>query len=76
MHAGLIAVTREVLTRQVAPRFFVDSIDLQEATDLLYARYRYDLGIDYTEDPPPPLCEADLAWERARAAAWREARDT
>ena len=37
------------------------ALDLQEAIDLLYARHRYDIGIDYDEDPPPPLSENDLA---------------
>ena len=36
----------------------------------------YDTGIDYAEDAPLPLGEADAVWVSERAAAWRRARGT
>jgi hypothetical protein len=41
------------------PPFEDVPLDLQEAVELVYERYRYDAGIDYAEDAPPPLGEAD-----------------
>jgi hypothetical protein len=56
------------------PPFEDVPLDLQEAVELVYERYRYDAGIDYAEDVPPPLGEADAAWVGERVAAWRRAR--
>lgn len=57
------------------PPFDDVPLDLQEALELVYDRYRYDAAIDYAGDPPPPpLREEDAAWARERLAAWREAR--
>jgi hypothetical protein len=56
------------------PPFEDVPLDLQEAVELVYERYRYDAGIDYAEDAPPPLDEADAAWVGERVAAWRRAR--
>jgi Protein of unknown function (DUF4058) len=48
-------------------------LDLQEAVDTVYERYRYDTGIDYADDPPPPsLHHAIIGWARDRVAPWRE----
>jgi hypothetical protein len=58
----------------VRPPFEDVPLDLQEAVELVYTRYRYDAGIDYAEDAPPPLCEADAVWVGERVAAWRRAR--
>ena len=56
------------------PPFEDAPLDLQEAVELVYDRYRYDTGIDYAETPPPPpLSEADAAWLNERIAAWRQA---
>lgn len=50
-------------------------LDLQEVVETVYDRYRYDAGIDYTQDPPlPALRAADAAWARERIAAWQQAR--
>jgi hypothetical protein len=56
------------------PPFDDVPLDLQEAVDLVYERYRYDTGIDYAEEPPPPLRAADVVWVSERVAAWRQAR--
>jgi Protein of unknown function (DUF4058) len=56
------------------PPFEDVPLDLQEAVELVYERYRYDTGIDYASDAPPPLREADAAWVSERVAAWRRAR--
>jgi hypothetical protein len=50
-------------------------LDLQEAVETVYDRYRYDAVIDYDEEPPPPaLSAADGRWLRERIEAWRRAR--
>lgn len=57
------------------PPFADVPLDLQEVVDTVYDRYRYDAGIDYADDPPPPpLRAADARWARERIAAWPEAR--
>src|SRR5437764_5286845 len=56
------------------PPFEDVPLDLQEAVELVYERYRYDAGIDYAGDAPPPLREADAAWVGERVAVWRRAR--
>jgi hypothetical protein len=56
------------------PPFEDVPLDLQEAVELVYERYRYDAGIDYAEDAPPPLRKADAAWVGERVAAWRRGR--
>ncbi|GAC1395162.1 MAG: hypothetical protein NVSMB65_14150 [Chloroflexota bacterium] len=50
-------------------------LDLQEAVETLYERYRYDAALDYGEaPPPPPLSAEDAAWCEERIAAWRRDR--
>lgn len=44
-------------------------VDLNELLHSLYTRARYDLRVDYTRPPDPPLSEADIAWLRERLAA-------
>ena len=57
---------------------FVDvPLDLQEAVETVYDRYRYDTAIDYAGAlPPPSLSEADASWANERIAAWRQAAGT
>jgi hypothetical protein len=51
-------------------------LDLQEAVETVYGRYRYDTGIEYGDDPPAPsLSPADNLWLRERIGAWREAQN-
>ncbi|MCP5496366.1 MAG: DUF4058 family protein [Leptospiraceae bacterium] len=38
------------------------SIDIQDALDTAYERARYDLRIDYTKLPEPPLTEEEITW--------------
>jgi hypothetical protein len=50
-------------------------LDLQELVETVYDRYRYDTGVEYGEDPPPPpLAAADSHWVRERVEAWQQAR--
>jgi hypothetical protein len=50
-------------------------LDLQEAVETVYDRYRYDIGIDYSDDPPPPaLPTAESRWLRERVDAWEQVR--
>ena len=59
----------------LSPPFEDVPLDLQEAVETVYERYRYDAGIDYAEDlPAPPLRAADAAWAHERVAAWRQGR--
>lgn len=59
------------------PPFEDVPLDLQEAVETVYDRYRYDTGIEYGEDmPPPPLREADTGWLRERIVSWQQARDS
>jgi hypothetical protein len=37
-------------------------LDLRHAFDIVYERSMYELSIDYTEDPPPPLSEELYLW--------------
>lgn len=37
-------------------------INLQDLVHRLYEQGSYDLAIDYTEEPRPPLLAADAAW--------------
>ncbi|MGG6240201.1 DUF4058 family protein [Nodosilinea sp. AN01ver1] len=39
-------------------------VDLQELVNGVYDRASYDLAIDYSQDPVPPLSTADTAWAR------------
>ena len=54
---------------------FVDvPLDLQEAVETVYDRYRYETAIDYAGAPPPPsLSEVDASWANEQIAAWRQA---
>lgn len=45
------------------------TVDLNDLLHSLYTRARYDLRVDYTRPPDPPLNEADAAWARERLAA-------
>jgi hypothetical protein len=48
-------------------------LDLQAAVETLYARYRYDLDIDYQAGPPPPpLNAADATWAAECVRRWRD----
>jgi hypothetical protein len=48
-------------------------LDLQEVVETVYDRYRYDTGIDYSVDPPPPaLAAAESSWLRNRVISWRQ----
>lgn len=50
-------------------------LDLQEAVDTVYERYRYDVGIDYTAGVPvPSLSAEDAAWAAERLRHWRAGR--
>ena len=44
-------------------------LDLQAALTAVYAERRYDLDIDYTRDPVPPLTAELAAWARTVVAA-------
>ncbi len=49
-------------------------LDLQEAVETVYDRYRYETAIDYAGAPSPPsLSEADASWTDERIAVWRQA---
>ena len=37
-------------------------VDLQKLLQELYDRAGYDLAIDYTQEPIPPLSENDTTW--------------
>lgn len=39
-------------------------VDLQDLVNGVYDRASYDLAIDYSQDPVPPLSTADVAWAR------------
>lgn len=43
--------------------------NLNDLLHSLYTRARYDLRVDYTRPPDPPLNDADAAWARERLAA-------
>jgi len=56
------------------PPFADVPLDLQEAVEIVYDRYRYDTAIDYADTPPPPpLNSTDASWANERIAAWRQA---
>ncbi len=40
------------------------SLDLNAVLHALYERARFDLRLDYTKPPSPPLEEEDAAWAR------------
>jgi hypothetical protein len=40
-------------------------LDLQSLLNQVYDRASYDLAIDYTQEPVPPLLEADAVWVNA-----------
>lgn len=48
-------------------------IDLQAAVAAFYDEAAYDLSIDYSQDPPPPLRPQDQDWLRAVIASRQEA---
>ena len=45
------------------------SVDLGAIFHALYERARYDLSLDYSQPPVPPLRDEDEAWVRERIAA-------
>ena len=50
-------------------------LDLQEAIEMMYGRYRYDAGLDYDVPPPaPPLSASDAAWAAECIQQWQVAR--
>ena len=63
--------------RQRIPEFTVPvmqdepepALDLGAVVHAAYDRARYDLELDYSQPPDPPLAEADAAWARERVAA-------
>jgi hypothetical protein len=62
--------------RQRIPEFTVPvmqdepepALDLGAVVHAAYDRARYDLELDYSQPPDPPLSEADAAWARERVA--------
>ena len=46
-------------------------VDLQAVMDHVYAAGRFDLQLDYSRPPAPPLPPADAAWAAERVAAAR-----
>lgn len=44
------------------------TVDLQHLLDEVYERSRYDLKLDYREDPLPPMSQEDLTWLNALLA--------
>jgi hypothetical protein len=40
------------------------TLPLNQLLHDLYDRARYDLAIDYSQPPVPPLHDADMAWAR------------
>lgn len=56
------------------PPFDDVPLDLQEVVETVYGRYRYDAVLDYAEEPPSPLREAEAAWARERIDVWRQER--
>jgi hypothetical protein len=42
------------------------ALDLRAALAAVYDRFSYDLAVDYTEPPDPPLKPADATWARDR----------
>jgi hypothetical protein len=45
------------------------SVDLGAVVHALYDRARFDLRLDYTQPPGPPLAEGDAAWARSLVAS-------
>jgi len=41
---------------------FEPVVDLQALLVGVYSRARFDMGIDYSSDPVPPLKEEDRVW--------------
>jgi len=44
-------------------------VALNHILHALYRRARFDLRLDYTQPPIPPLAEADAAWAQALITA-------
>jgi len=72
-HASLIAFS----LRQPIPAFTLPllpgddepEVALNRILHTLYRRTRFDLRLDYTQPPIPPLAAADVAWAQALMAA-------
>lgn len=47
---------------------WLPTVDLQHLLDEVYERSRYDLKLDYREDPLPPMSQEDLTWLNALLA--------
>ncbi len=76
LDAWFVAVREPLPTVAVPlrPPFVDVPLDLQEAVETVYDRYRYDTAIDYAGAPPlPSLSEADMLWANERIVAWRQA---
>ena len=71
--ASLIVCT----LRQPIPAFILPllpgddepEVALNRVLHALYQRARFDLRLDYTQPPIPPLAEADAAWARELSTA-------
>jgi hypothetical protein len=72
-HASLIAFTlRQPIPTITLPLLSGDDepeVALNHLLHMLYRRARFDLRLDYTLPPIPPLAEADAAWAQALIAA-------
>lgn len=64
-----------IIAAPLRPEFDDVPLNLQEAVDTVYARYRYDTAIDYEAEPPlPAFSPADARWIRERIVVWQEER--
>ncbi len=46
----------------IQPDYREPTVNLQQLLHKLYDQGNYDLAIDYSQDPPPPLSTADASW--------------
>jgi hypothetical protein len=74
--AWFMALREPLLTIAVPlrPPFDDVPLDLQQAVDIVYDRYRYDVAIDYDEQLPAPLREDDSEWASQCVARWQQTR--
>lgn len=49
------------------------ALDMGQALRTAYERARYDLRVDYSQPPEPPLADADAAWAQALITAFVDA---
>jgi uncharacterized protein DUF4058 len=62
VHNRLIAALADDLSDE-------PEVALNRILHALYQRARFDLRLDYTQPPGPPLTEADVAWAQALMTA-------